>query len=104
VWPHKQSPVLFSNKEKLKLLLTGSVLIEGSTEPTFTLDDFITKASEPITDRAVPCPLHNAGLVGALKNLAICMQITFSGPFGNSLVVFIDQLEGAQRTMEVVMS
>jgi hypothetical protein len=35
-----QSLPLFSNEEKLKLLLTGSILIEGSSVPTLTLEDF----------------------------------------------------------------
>jgi hypothetical protein len=97
-----QSLPLFSNKEKLKLLLTGSILIEGSSEPSLTLEDFITKGAEAITDRASPCPFHNAGLVGALKNLGICLHIVFSDSFSKALEQFIDHLEGAQRIMEVV--
>jgi hypothetical protein len=97
-----QSLPLFSNKEKLKLLLTGSILIEGSSEPNLTLEDFVTRGSEPITDRATPCPIHNAGLVSAQKNLPICLQIVFLDQFGKSLEELIDHLEGAQRIMEVV--
>ena len=47
-----QSLALFSNKEKLKLMLIGSVLVEGSVE------DFVTK--EPISNRAAPCASHNS--------------------------------------------
>jgi hypothetical protein len=68
------------------------------------LEDFVTKRSQAITDRASPCPLHNAGLVSALKNLAMCMHIVFSNSFGGALEDFIDHLEGAQRIMEVVPS
>jgi hypothetical protein len=97
-----QSLPLFSNKEKLKLLMIGSVLIEGSSEPTLSLEDFVTKGSESITDRATPCPLHNAGLVNARKNMLVCMHIVFSNHFEKALEEFIDHLEGAKRIMEVV--
>jgi hypothetical protein len=97
-----QSLPLFSNKEKLKLLLTGAILIEGSSDPSLTLEDFVTKGSESITDRASPCPLHNAGLVSVLKNLSVCLHIVFSNSFGHALDEFIDHLEGAHRIMEVV--
>lgn len=97
-----QSLLVFSNKEKLKLLLTGSILIEGLSEPSLNLEEFVTKGAEAITDRASPCPLHNAGLVSALKNLMMCMHIVFSNSFGDALEEFIDHLEGAQRIMEVV--
>lgn len=95
-----QSLSIFSNKEKLKLMLVGAVLIEGSAEPTLTLEDFVTK--EPISNRAAPCANHNAGMVAALKNLAIVMHILFSNCFENSLAIFINHLEGAKRIMEVV--
>jgi hypothetical protein len=62
----------------------------------------VSQLSEPITDRAKPCPLHNAVLVNALKNLSICVQVVFSDQFGKSLEEFIDHLEGARRIMEVV--
>ena len=95
-----QTLLIFSNKEKLKLLLIGSVLIEGSGEPTLTLDDFVTK--ETISNGAAPCPSHNAGIVSALKNIAIAMHILFSDSFEKSLNIFIDHLEGEKRIMEVV--
>jgi hypothetical protein len=96
-----QSLPIFFNEEKLKLLLTGSILIEGSSEPSLNLEDFVTKGAEAITDRASPCPLHNSGLVSALKNLGICLHIVFSGFFSKALDEFIDHLEGARRIMEV---
>jgi hypothetical protein len=52
--------------EKLKLLLMGCMLLEGSVEPTLSLDDFVT--GEKIASRASPCPHNNSGLVSALKN------------------------------------
>jgi hypothetical protein len=78
-----QSLPLFSSKEKLKLFLIGSILNEGRSETSLNLE--VTKGSEAITDRASPYPLHNAGLVGALKNLAMCMHIVFSNFFGDAL-------------------
>jgi hypothetical protein len=95
-----QCLLLFSNNEKLKLLLTGSVLIEGSTEPTLTLDDFITKESEPITDRAIPCPLHNSGWHP--EKFCNLHADYFLWVFWDYLAVFIGYLEGAQRIIEVV--
>jgi hypothetical protein len=97
-----QSLPLFSNKEKLKLLLTGAILIEGSSDPSLTLEDFVSKGSESITDRASPCPLLNDGLVSALKNLSVCLRIVFSNSFGHALDEFIDHLEGAHRIKEIV--
>ena len=95
-----QSLALFSNKEKLKLMLIGSVLVEGSAEPSLSLEDFVTK--EPISNRAAPCASHNSGIVAALKNLAMVMHIIFSNYFENALAIFIGHLEGAKRIMEVV--
>jgi hypothetical protein len=95
-----QSLALFSNKEKLKLMLVGSVLIEGSAEPSLSLEDFVMK--EPISNRAAPCANHNSGMVAALKNLAMVLHILFSDVYENSLAIFISHLEGAKRIMEVV--
>ena len=95
-----QSLKLFQNKEKLKLLLVGAVLIEGNDEPTLTLEDFVTK--EPISNQEAPCANHNSGMVAVLKNLAMVLHILFSDAFENSLATFICHLEGAKRIMEVV--
>lgn len=91
---------LFHNKEKLKCLLTGYVLIECSSDPTLTLDDFAI--NERISNKATACPSNNAGLVAAIKNFQVVMQIVFSDAFATSLEVFIDHLEGVKRPMEVV--
>ena len=91
---------VFRKTEKLKLLLIGSVLLEGSAEPTLTLDDFVT--GEKIACRATTCPSNNSGLVSALKNLQTSLQIVFSDFFGTCLDIFIEQLEGAYRPMELV--
>jgi hypothetical protein len=93
----------FFKTEKLKLLLMGCVMLEGSAEPTLTLDDFVTsQQSLPISMKSSPCSTNNVGLIAALKNFQLVMQIIFSESFGESLGVFIQHLEGARRPMELV--
>lgn len=91
---------IFGKTEKLKLLLMGCALLKGSSEPTLTLEDFIT--TEKIAIRSTPCPNNNAGLVSVLKNFQIVMQITFSEFFELCLGEFINHLEGAFRPLELV--
>jgi hypothetical protein len=91
---------IFFKTEKLKLLLTGCVLLEGSAEPTLTLEDFIT--TEKISARSIPCPNNNTGLISMLKNFQLVMQIVFSEAFESCLNVFIDHLEGALRPLDLV--
>ena len=93
---------VFSKFEKLKLLLTGAVLLEGSAEATLTLEDFVT--GEKITSKPSICPSNNAGLIGALKNLQTVLQIVFSDEFEDCFGTFIENLEGAVRPMELVAS
>jgi hypothetical protein len=95
-----QSLQIFTKTEKLKLLLKGCVLLEGSLEPTLSLEDFIT--SEKISLRSSPCPSNNTCLVAAMKNFQIVMQIIFSDFFESCLGEFIDHLEGAFRPLELV--
>jgi hypothetical protein len=90
----------FQKTEKLKLLLMGCVLLEGSDEPTLNLEDFVTQ--EKISTRSTPCTSNNVGLVSALKNLQLSMQIVFSEFFETCLDSFIENLEGAFRPMELV--
>lgn len=92
--------LVFQKTEKLKLLLMGSVLLEGSDEPTLTLEDF--SVGEKIATRSTPCSNNNSGLIAALKNLQLVLQIVFSDFFENSLDGFIDNLEGAIRPLELV--
>ena len=91
---------LFLSKEKMKMILMGSVLLEGMGEPTLMLEDFVT--GEKISNRAAVCPNNNAGIIGALKNLQTVMQIIFSDAFETCLEAFIDNLEGVYRPMELV--
>ena len=70
-------PVLAENG-KLKLLLIGSVLADTS-EATLCLEDFLS--GEKISSKPSPCPSNNAGLVTALKNVQMVMQLCFSDVF-----------------------
>lgn len=92
--------LVFQKTEKLKLLLMGCVLLEGSHEPTLSLEDFVT--GEKISMRSSPCTSNNIGMISVLKNLQLVMQIIFSEFFENCLDGFIDNLEGAIRPMELV--
>jgi hypothetical protein len=80
--------------------MIGSVLLEGVGEVTLTLEDFVT--GEKIATRAIVCPMSNAGMVGALKNMQMVLQIVFSDAFENCLEAYIDNLEGIYRPMELV--
>jgi hypothetical protein len=88
---------LFRSKDKLMI---GSVLLEGVGEETLTLEDFVT--GEKIANRPAVCPTSNSGMVGALKNMQMVLQIVFSDAFENCLEAFIDNLEGVYRPMELV--
>ena len=83
---------IFRDKAKLKLLLTGSVLIEGAEEPSLTLVDFVT--GEAISNKTTACPNQNRGLVGAMKNFQMCLHILLAAAFENALEVFLNNLEG----------
>lgn len=60
-----QKLLFFTKNEKLKLLLMGSILKQGSSESTLSLEDFST--GEKIASRATPCPNNNSGFFSALK-------------------------------------
>lgn len=93
---------IFQEKEKLKSLLTGSVLIECSSDPTLTLEDFVTDKGEKICNRTTACPNNNVGIIQVLKNLQTVLQIVFSNSFATCLDVFINHLEGELRPIEAV--
>ncbi len=91
---------ILHNTEKMKLLLTGAVLLHESSSNTLTLDDFVT--GEKVANKPVVCPANNAGLIAVLRNFQTVMQIVFSDCFENCLSAFIKDLEGANRPMELV--
>ena len=93
---------IFQDKAKLKLFLTGSVLMEGSAEPSLALDDFVT--GESISNKTTACPNQNKALVAALKNFQMCLHILLADAFENALEVFLDNLEGVYQPMEMVAS
>ena len=92
---------LFKNKDKLDLFLTGNVLVEGST-PTITLEDFTGR--EKITSSKAICPDHNRPLADVLRNLQVTMEILLSEHFEGVMDVFIADLEGKLRPLELVTS
>jgi hypothetical protein len=95
--------LIFQNKEKLKSLITGFVLVECTTAPTLSLDDFVFGGpGDRISSRSIACPLSNIGPTQALKNFQFVMQIVFSDDFAKCLDEFIDRLEGVKRPMDAV--
>ena len=95
-----QKVATLHNTVKLKLLLTGAVLLHGKDTPTLTLEDFAT--GDKISARPAVCQNNNIGLILALKNFQMTMQIVFSDFFETPLDAFIDNLEGVNRPMELV--
>jgi hypothetical protein len=91
---------VFRDKTKLKLLLTGTVLIETSTEPTLTLEDFLT--SPKISNKSTACTSNNIGMVSVLENLQLVLQVVFSDYFTECFREFIDKLHGVSRPMFLV--
>ena len=76
------------DKEKMKLFLTGSVLLDFTADPTLSVDDFVL--TEKISNKAEACPSNNVGLVAALKNFQTSMHIVFSDVLETCLDAFID--------------
>jgi hypothetical protein len=95
-----QGVTVFRDKSKLKLLLTGTVLIETSTEPTLTLEDFVT--SPQISNKSTACPSNNLGMVSVLENLQLVLQVVFSDEFSDCFKDFVDKLHGVCRPMFLV--
>ena len=95
-----QKLAFIRDKEKMKLFLTGSVLVDFTAEPTLSLDDFVL--TEKISNKSKACPSNNVRLVAALKNFQTSMHIIFSDAFEGCLDAFIDNLEGVLRPMELV--
>jgi hypothetical protein len=72
-------------------------LIETSTEPTLTLEDFVT--SPKISNKSTACPSNNIGMVSVLENLQLVLQVIFSDEFTECFQGFIDKLHGVSRPM-----
>ena len=86
---------------KTKLLLSGIILVEGTSE-TLTLEDFTS--GERILSEAIICPNHNRALIAVLRNVKMVLEIVFSSEFHECLAGFIHDLEGTERPMELVAS
>jgi hypothetical protein len=69
------SLLIFFKKEKLRALLTSSVLVESSSEPSLTLEDFVTSKGEKVCNTSTACPNNNVGMIQVLKNLQTVLQI-----------------------------
>jgi hypothetical protein len=95
-----QGLTVFRDKVKLKLLLTGSVLLDNTTEPSISLDDFVT--STRISNKSTACLSNNIGMVGALEKFQMVLQVIFSSEFSECFKDFIDNLHGVVRTMYLV--
>ena len=85
--------------DKLKLLITGQVFVEGDT-PTLNLQDFTIGERFGAINRI--CPQQNRPMVEALKNLQSCLQIYLDDKFGVCFDQFIEDLEGPVRPMQLV--
>jgi hypothetical protein len=88
------SLLIFSKKEKMKALLTGSVLDTTS----------IICFAVCIRVVSTACPKNYVGMIQVLKNLQTVLQIVFSTAFAKCLEEFIEHLEGEIRPMESVAS
>lgn len=86
---------------KLEFLLTGSVLVLGTTS-TLTLEDF-TSGEKILSDCSI-CPNQNQALVATLRNVQAMLQIVFSASFRDCFKEFIESLEGENRSMELAPS
>ena len=95
-----QGLTVFRDKTKLKLLLTGSVLLDSSTEASLTMEDFVT--SPKISNKSSACASNNVGMVAALENLQMVLQVVFSHEFTECFKSFIEKLHGISRPMYLV--
>jgi hypothetical protein len=95
-----QGLAIFRDKTKMKLFLTGSVLLESATELSLNLDDFVT--GHKISSKSSACPGSNIGMVGALDNMQMALQVVFSTEFTECFRAFIDKLHGVTRPMYLV--
>jgi hypothetical protein len=78
-----QKLAFFRDREKLKLLITGAVHLEGSGLTTLTIDDFVI--GEAISNKAAVCSNHNVALIRTLKIFQMLLHIVFSNAYENCL-------------------
>ena len=93
---------VFRDKTKVKLLLTRTVMIETFTEPTLTLEDFVT--SPKISNKSTACPSNNIGMMSVLENLQLVLQVIFFDEFTGCFRGFIGKLHGVSRPMFLVLA
>ena len=76
---------LVQNSDRLELLLTGAVFVEGGL-PTLELSDFVTaNSSEQLSTGNTVCPFQNRPLVAVLKNFQDALHVFFSHQFKSCL-------------------
>jgi hypothetical protein len=93
---------LVQKSEQLELLLTGAVFVEGGA-PSLELMDFaIPNSSENLSTGSSVCAYQNRPLVALLRNMQDSLLVFFSKHFKTCLDDFINDLEGADRPMELV--
>ena len=82
---------LVQNSDRLELLLTGAVFVEGGL-PTLELSDFVTaNSSEQLSTGNTVCPFQNRPLVAVLKNFQDALHVFFSHHFKSCLDEFIEE-------------
>lgn len=82
------------------MLLTGSASPDSVSEPSLSLDDFVFEHKK--SNKPTACPSNNIGMVGALENLQMVLQVIFSDEFRECLRDFIDMLHGVEWPMFLV--
>jgi hypothetical protein len=85
--------------DRLRLLLTGQMMVEGGAA-TLTLDDFVN--GESLSSCSVVCPAQNRPMILVLKNIQTSLQVFLSPLFEGVFDLFIFDLEGSKRPMELV--
>ena len=85
--------------DRLKLLLTGQIMVEGGTA-ILTLDDFVN--GESLSSCIDVCPAQNRPMVLVLKNIQTAFQVFLSPIFEGVFDPFILDLEGSKRPTELV--
>jgi hypothetical protein len=95
-----QGLTIFRDKGKLKSLLTCSILVHSSSEPTLTLDDFVI--GHKISNKSSACPSNNIGMISTLENPQVALQLVFSNEFFECFKPFIEDFHGVKRPMQVV--
>jgi hypothetical protein len=80
--------------------LAGGVGEKAEGSYTLMMTDLVM--SPRISNKATACPSNNIGMVGALENLQMVLQVIFSDDFAECSRDFINKLHGVERPMVLV--